>query len=65
MPIYEYKCDKCERLMEAIRPMSAADEPIPCVPPCDGNGIRQVSVPARANFVGEGWTPIEYPGPQD
>ena len=30
MPIYEYECKECEKVFETIRPMSQADEPIPC-----------------------------------
>lgn len=30
MPIYEYVCNDCEKSFETIRPMSAADETIPC-----------------------------------
>lgn len=30
MPIYEYVCEDCGTKFEALRPMSAADEPIAC-----------------------------------
>ena len=30
MPIYEYECDGCGRTTEALRQMSAADDPIDC-----------------------------------
>jgi len=30
MPIYEYRCSKCEHTTEALRPMSQADDPIAC-----------------------------------
>jgi putative FmdB family regulatory protein len=30
MPIYEYVCQDCKKEFESIRPMSQADEPIPC-----------------------------------
>lgn len=30
MPVYEYQCQKCSRVTEAIRRMSQADEPIAC-----------------------------------
>lgn len=30
MPIYEYQCEKCSHVTEALRPMKDADEPISC-----------------------------------
>jgi putative FmdB family regulatory protein len=30
MPIYEYDCAGCDRTTEALRRMSAADDPIDC-----------------------------------
>ena len=30
MPIYEYTCEKCEHITEALRPMSRADNPLAC-----------------------------------
>ena len=30
MPIYEYQCDKCGKVTEALRSMSEADQPCEC-----------------------------------
>jgi len=30
MPIYEYACDDCHEVTEALRPMADADAPIVC-----------------------------------
>ena len=30
MPIYEYTCDKCDHITEALRPMSRADGALAC-----------------------------------
>jgi len=30
MPIYEYRCNTCGSTFDAIRPMHAADDAIPC-----------------------------------
>jgi putative FmdB family regulatory protein len=30
MPIYEYRCEECGHLSEALRAMAAADEPLAC-----------------------------------
>ena len=34
MPLYEYKCDACERTFEELRASSEADAPIEC-PSCE------------------------------
>ncbi|MBM3151314.1 MAG: zinc ribbon domain-containing protein [Chloroflexi bacterium] len=40
MPIYEYTCEACEKTFEVLRPMSQADEPIPCAV-CGGKHTRR------------------------
>ncbi|MEM6755658.1 MAG: zinc ribbon domain-containing protein [Planctomycetota bacterium] len=30
MPVYEYRCEECEHLTEALRRMSDADDPMAC-----------------------------------
>lgn len=30
MPIYEYACDDCQHVTEALRAMADADEPVTC-----------------------------------
>ena len=30
MPIYEYECEKCNHITEALRTMAQADESLPC-----------------------------------
>jgi len=30
MPLYEYRCDDCQGITEALRTMSSADKPIAC-----------------------------------
>lgn len=39
MPLYEYLCEECEGIFEAVRPMKQAEEPEPC-PVCDTEGQR-------------------------
>lgn len=39
MPVYEYLCEDCEGVFEAVRPMKQANEPEPC-PVCDAEGVR-------------------------
>lgn len=39
MPLYEYYCDTCEAVFEAIRPFSASDQPTKC-PTCGADSDR-------------------------
>ncbi len=44
MPIYKYICWDCEKVSEVIRPMSQADDPLPCTA-CGGEHTkRQLSL---------------------
>jgi len=43
MPVYEYKCDPCNRKFELMRPMSMARESAPC-PKCTQQAPRALSV---------------------
>lgn len=52
MPVYEYACEKCGRVTEALRRMAEADEPIACES-CGATGARRVqSVTAAAGSGG-------------
>jgi putative FmdB family regulatory protein len=42
MPLYEYYCEPCNGIFEAIRQMRDASSPAPC-PVCDGEGQRVMS----------------------
>jgi putative FmdB family regulatory protein len=39
MPLYEYYCEPCNGIFEALRPIRVASEPSPC-PVCDREGKR-------------------------
>lgn len=39
MPVYEYYCENCNGIFEALRPMREASDPVPC-PLCDRDGQR-------------------------
>jgi len=43
MPIYEYRCSKCSKDFELMRPFSQANEPGLC-PDCGAAGERMISV---------------------
>jgi putative FmdB family regulatory protein len=42
MPLYEYYCEPCNGIFEAIRPMREASLAVPC-PECDSEGQRIMS----------------------
>ena len=39
MPLYEYYCESCDEVFEALRSVSASEEPAPC-PRCGGQADR-------------------------
>jgi putative FmdB family regulatory protein len=39
MPLYEYYCEKCDSVFEALRSFSASDQPAKC-PTCGGEADR-------------------------
>lgn len=39
MPLYEYYCNNCEGIFDALRSMREAADPAPC-PVCDGDAAR-------------------------
>ena len=57
MPIYEYRCDDCEQVFEAIQRIS--DEPLDACRRCGGAARRIVSSPA-IQFLGSGWYVTDY-----
>ena len=57
MPIYEYRCDDCERVFEAIQRIS--DAPLDACRHCGGAAQRIVSSPA-IQFLGSGWYVTDY-----
>ena len=57
MPLYEYKCAKCEARFELIQKFS--DPPEAECPECGGRGERLLSAPA-IQFKGSGWYVTDY-----
>ncbi|HOW43765.1 MAG TPA: zinc ribbon domain-containing protein [Candidatus Aminicenantes bacterium] len=57
MPIYEYKCPKCGKTFEALRPVSA--KPVTACIHCGGRAKKIVS---RSSFLlkGSGWYVTDY-----
>ncbi|RME83861.1 MAG: zinc ribbon domain-containing protein [Planctomycetota bacterium] len=52
MPIYEYRCPKCNQLFEALQKMDAKEEDTSC-PHCGHKGVKKVfstfSSPAKGD----------------
>lgn len=57
MPIYEYKCTKCEKEQEFIQKFS--DDPVTTCPDCGGEMKKMIST---NSFVlkGSGWYMTDY-----
>ncbi len=54
MPVYEYYCDHCDGIFEALRPMREAGDPVPC-PVCDRDGRRIMPTTFMAFTFREGY----------
>lgn len=57
MPIYEYQCDQCDKLTEAIQRLDEA--PLELCPHCGGSLRKLMSAPAF-QFKGSGWYVTDY-----
>ncbi len=57
MPLYEYKCNKCEHLFERIQKFS--DPPLTVCPKCGGD-VEQLISPPAIQFKGSGWYVTDY-----
>ena len=57
MPLYEYKCHRCNKTFEVRQKM--ADEPLTVHEDCGGEAERLISVPSL-QFKGTGWYVTDY-----
>lgn len=57
MPLYEYKCESCDKTFEVIQKFS--DAPLEVHADCGGKLIRLVS-PSALHFKGSGWYVNDY-----
>ena len=57
MPIYEYRCDDCDVVFEALQRLS--DEPLDACRHCGGSARKIISSPA-IHFLGSGWYVTDY-----
>ena len=57
MPIYEYRCKKCQHTFEKIQKFS--DAPVKKCPEC-GGPVEQLLSPPAVQFKGSGWYVTDY-----
>ena len=57
MPLYEYKCTKCNSIFEIIQKVN--DEPLKLCIKCGGPVIKIIS-PPTLQFKGNGWYITDY-----
>ncbi len=62
MPLYEYKCSKCQKKIEIIQKVG---DPAPTKCPfCGGSLKKLISIPA-IQFKGSGWYVTDYAAKKD
>jgi putative FmdB family regulatory protein len=54
MPVYEYYCEDCDGIFEALRPMTKASEPVPCIQ-CERDAVRIMPTSFTAFTFREGY----------
>lgn len=57
MPIYEYQCESCDKLTEAIQRL---DEPVLTICPHCGGPLRKLMSAPSFQFKGTGWYVTDY-----
>ena len=54
MPLYEYYCDSCEKVFEALRSVQASDQPAKC-PACGADADRIMPTSFASMVRKDGW----------
>ena len=58
MPIYEYKCDKCDHQFEILQKIN--DEPAKTCPQCNADRLRKLVSAAAFKLKGTGWYETDF-----
>ena len=58
MPIYEYKCSKCEHELEVIQRFS--DDPLKKCPECNKNSLNKLISSPSFRLKGAGWYETDF-----
>jgi putative FmdB family regulatory protein len=58
VPIYEYKCDKCDHRLEMLQKIS--DDPAKTCPECGEEGLRKLISAVAFKLKGTGWYETDF-----
>ena len=58
MPIYEYKCDECNHVLDALQKVS--DKPLVDCPECGKSSLRRLISAPNFRLKGEGWYETDF-----
>ena len=58
MPIYEYKCDECNHVLDALQKVS--DKPLADCPECGKSSLRRLISAPNFRLKGEGWYETDF-----
>ncbi|MFP3873292.1 MAG: FmdB family zinc ribbon protein [Thiohalophilus sp.] len=58
MPIYEYQCEQCDHVLEAIQKMS--DAPLSECPACGKPALKKLISAAGFRLKGSGWYETDF-----
>lgn len=60
MPIYMYRCGKCDQVHEALQKVS--DDKLTTCPNCGEEALKRIVAPVGIQFKGSGWHVTDYKG---
>ena len=58
MPIYEYKCERCDHQFEILQKIS--DKPASTCPACNADSLRKLISAAAFKLKGTGWYETDF-----
>ena len=58
MPIYEYQCDDCNHVLDALQKVN--DKPLVDCPECGKNTLRRLISAPNFRLKGEGWYETDF-----
>ena len=58
MPIYEYKCERCDHQFEILQKIS--DKPASTCPACNADSLRKLMSAAAFKLKGTGWYETDF-----
>ena len=58
MPIYEYQCDDCNHVLDALQKVN--DKPLVDCPECGKNSLRRLISAPNFRLKGDGWYETDF-----